>query len=201
MPYVFHCRGFATDPPRSRYNAQVLFMRDQWLPYLRDAHASAYLSSTVDGPSHLDAVYTPVNPHTLHSLPPTYLPICQVPASLPDSWSHPFGFNTTQQPSTMQQPSTVQQSLRQTILKMAFNSNTATQPVQSVQQPMMGMAFNSSTATQPVQSVQQPMMGMAFNSSTGKRPHISAQVVAQVRYYHLRAASILAAVVSAALDS
>ena len=64
----------------------------------------------------------------------------------------------------------------------------------------MGMPFNSSTATQPVQSVQQPM-GMPFNSSTGKRPHISAQVVAQVRYYHLRAASILAVVVSAALDS
>ena len=55
---------FATNPPRSRYNAQVLFMQDQWLPYLRDAHASAYLSSTVNGPSHLDAVYTPVNPHT-----------------------------------------------------------------------------------------------------------------------------------------
>merc|ERR1712086_931700 len=129
--------SFFQASPKARYNAQVLFMQDQWLPYLRDAHASAYLSSTVDGPSHLDAVYTPV------------------PASLPDSWSHPSGFNTMQQPSMMQQPSTVQQSLRH---KMAFNCSTATQPVQSVQQPM----------------------GMPFNSSTGKRPHISAQVVAQV---------------------
>ena len=101
-----------------------------------------------------------------------------------------------QQPSTVQQPSIVQQSMQQTV-EMAFNSSTtAWKPVQ---QPMK-MASNPSTTAQPAQPVQQSMR-MAFNSSTDKRPHISAQVVAQVRYYHLRAASILAAVVSAALDS